>query len=111
MSFIAQMPQMQEQAAQAATGAMCGLVGGVAILTLIGAVMLRAACALYNKIAGGSGSSNSVPEPDFGWSLLICIGMVVAGFGIRISQNAPSCFSSKFGQKPPVGRVERQENK
>jgi hypothetical protein len=35
----------------------------IALGTVLGAVLLRAACALYNKLAGGKGSPSSVPEP------------------------------------------------
>jgi hypothetical protein len=42
---------------------LCALVIGG---TLIGAVFLRAAVALYNKMAAGASSASSVPEPAFG---------------------------------------------
>jgi hypothetical protein len=45
---------------------LCTLVGALVIGTLIGAVFLRAACALYNKMAGGKKSPSSVPEPELG---------------------------------------------
>jgi hypothetical protein len=49
-----------------AIGAMvCSLLVGLALGTLIGAIILRAAVSLYNKIFGGS-SLSGVPEPDFG---------------------------------------------
>jgi hypothetical protein len=38
----------------------------IALQTLLGAVFLRAACALYNKLTGGRKSPNSVPEPLLG---------------------------------------------
>ena len=41
-----------------------GQATAVAIASLIGAVFLPAVCALYNKLAGGSGSPTSVPEPS-----------------------------------------------
>ncbi len=37
--------------------------------TVIGAVLLLAACAFYNKLAGGTGSPRSVPEPRLGKAL------------------------------------------
>lgn len=36
------------------------------VFTVICAVILRAAVALYNKLAGGASSPSSVPEPAFG---------------------------------------------
>lgn len=44
---------------------MCSLVIGLLIGTVIGAVFLRAAIALFNKIAGASGPPTGVPEPAF----------------------------------------------
>jgi hypothetical protein len=44
---------------------LCALVIGFAVGTLIGAVFLRAAVALYNNLAGGASSPHSVPVPDF----------------------------------------------
>jgi hypothetical protein len=46
----------------AIVGLLCALVIGIAVATLIGAVCLRAAIALYNKLAGGVTSPSSVPE-------------------------------------------------
>jgi hypothetical protein len=45
---------------------LCSLAFGVVLGTLIGGVILRAACALYNKLAGGKRSPTSVPEPLLG---------------------------------------------
>jgi len=63
---------------------LCALVIGVAVGTLIGAVFLRAAVALYNKLAGGASSPSSVPEPAFGKAMWIIFAtslaqLVVAG--------------------------------
>ena len=41
------------------------LLAGLAVGTLVGAVLLRAAVALYNRMAGGARSPRGVPEPDF----------------------------------------------
>jgi hypothetical protein len=46
---------------------LCGLFIG----TLIDAVILRAACALFNKMAGGGPSKGGVPEPEMGRAMLI----------------------------------------
>jgi hypothetical protein len=51
-------------------GLLCGLVIGVAIATVIGAVIFRAACWLFNKFAGGAGAPGAIPEPDFGRAML-----------------------------------------
>ena len=42
---------------------LCALAIGVAVRTLIGAVFLRAAVALHNKMAGGASSPSRVAEP------------------------------------------------
>ena len=70
----------------AAVGAMLlyALVIGLSIETLIGAVFLRAAVNLYNKLAGGASSPGSVPEPAFGKAMWIIFAtslaqLVVAG--------------------------------
>src|SRR5262245_50278033 len=56
----------------AALGWLLGaLVIGFAVGTPIGAVILRAAVALYNKLAGGASSSSSVPAPAFGKAMWI----------------------------------------
>jgi hypothetical protein len=79
----------------AAVGAMLlyALVIGLSIETLIGAVFLRAAVALYNKMAGGASSPGSVPEPAFGKAMWIIFAtsvwqIVIAGLYIGISTGA-----------------------
>jgi len=57
---------------------LCALVIGVAVGTPIGAVCLRAAVALYNKMAGGASSPSSVPEPAFGKAMWISFDIFVA---------------------------------
>jgi hypothetical protein len=65
-------------------GLLCALVIGVAVGTLVGAVFLRAAVALYNKMAGGASSPWSVPEPALGKAMWItfatAVAQMVAGF-------------------------------
>ena len=56
---------------------LCALVIGVAVGTLIGAVFLRAAVALYNNLAGGVSSPHSVPVPDFRKALWITFSISV----------------------------------
>jgi hypothetical protein len=50
------------------------------------AVHLRAAIALYNKLAGGTSSPSSVPVPAFGKAMWIsfatCVAQLIAGFFI-----------------------------
>lgn len=71
---------------------LCGLVVGVALGTLIGAVILRAAIALYNKMAGGPKSPSSVPEPAFGKAMWITFAttlvQLVAGFLVGLVTGA-----------------------
>jgi hypothetical protein len=61
-------------------------VVGVAVGTVIGAVLLRAAISLYNKVAGGAGSPRGVREPAFGEAMGVtfatclvnaCVGVVL----------------------------------
>src|SRR6516164_7137354 len=67
---------------------LCTLAIGLALGTLIGAVLLRAAVALYNKMAGGASSPFGVPEPVFGkamWiSFDICVAQLVVGLFIGV---------------------------
>ncbi len=59
------------------------LIIGLPVGTLIGAVCLRAAVALYNKLAGGASSPSSVPKPAFGKAMWISfeswVWQIVAG--------------------------------
>ena len=69
---------------------LCALFIGLSIETLIGAVFLRAAVNLYNKMAGGASSPGSVPEPAFGKAMWIIFDstvmrIVVVGLLICIS--------------------------
>ena len=63
---------------------LCFRVFALALGTVIGAVFLRAACAIYNKLAGGKGSPSSVPKPLFGKAMGItfvtALVNLVAGF-------------------------------
>jgi hypothetical protein len=60
----------------------------IALGTVIGAVCLRAACALYNKLAGDEGSPSSVPIPLLGkamgitfvTTLVTAVARLVIGF-------------------------------
>jgi hypothetical protein len=55
----------------------CALVIVWAIGTLVGAVFLRAAIAVYNYLAGGPSSPSSVPEPAFRKALWITFAISV----------------------------------
>jgi hypothetical protein len=63
-----------------------GLVIGVTVGTFIGAVILRGAVALYNKLARGPASPRGVPEPGFGKAMGITLAAsvvkAVADYGI-----------------------------
>lgn len=74
----------------AIAGLLCVLVIAVAVGTLIGAVLLLAAIALYNKMAGGASSPGGVPEPALGKAMWITFatsvvqivaGVVIGGYG------------------------------
>jgi hypothetical protein len=47
------------------------LVIGIAIVTVIGAILLRDLCKHYNRLVGGAGSPRSVPQPEFGKAMLM----------------------------------------
>jgi hypothetical protein len=83
-------------------GLLCGLVVGVAIGTVIGAVFLRAAIALYNKMAGGESSPSSVPEPEFGKAMGITfvtsLVQMVVGFFIGLVTAAGAAAARERGQ-------------
>jgi len=71
---------------------LCFLVVGVFIGLLIGAVILRAACALYNAMAGGKGSPYRVPEPELGKAMgIVFVTALInyaSGFVIGLMANA-----------------------
>jgi hypothetical protein len=75
-----------------------GLAVLVAIGTVTGAIILRAGCWLYNKLAGGAGSGNSVAEPDFGKAMLICFvtSLVQCGVGV-VAGIAGAGFAAQMG--------------
>ena len=56
------------------------LVIGLLIGLAIAAVILRAACALFNKMAGGAGSPGSVPNPGFGKAMLMVLVIGIIQF-------------------------------
>ena len=78
------------------------LVIGLAIGTVIGAVFLRAAIALYNKLAGGDSSASSVPRPTFGQAMWIsyatCVAQMMVGFFI----------GGLTGTRAPVPRADEE---
>ena len=66
-------------------GLLCGLVIAVAIGTLCGAIVLRTACWLYNKLAGGTGSPSAVAEPGFGKAACISFVTTLVQFGVGVA--------------------------
>jgi hypothetical protein len=62
---------MFAQAGQALAGMLCFMGVALVIGTLIGAIILRAACSLFNKFAGGESASGAVPEPSMGSAMAI----------------------------------------
>ena len=61
---------------------LCALVFMVAIGTVVGAIILRAACSLYNKIVGGSRAPGAVPNPGFGKAMGIVFVATLVNFGL-----------------------------
>jgi len=53
----------------------------------IGALILRAACSIFNALAGGEHSPFGVPNPRFGWAMLIILvqGLIHAIVGVGVS--------------------------
>jgi hypothetical protein len=62
------------------TGLLIKFALTVTIGTVIGAIVLRAACWLYNKIAGDATDSASVREPSFGGAMAITFVTMLANF-------------------------------
>ena len=73
-----------EQFQQAAGLTIVFFLIGFGIALVIGAIILRAACWLFNKMAGGEGSPGSVPSPGFGKAMLmvLVIGIIQVVAGI-----------------------------
>jgi hypothetical protein len=73
------------EVAGALASILIGLVCFLGIGTLIGAIILRAACWAYNKLCQ---PDNRVDEPNFGKSLLMALAFtavqLVVGFGIGL---------------------------
>ena len=84
-----------------AGGFLCGLIGGVAIGGLIGAVILRAAIAWYNKLQGGPDSEHAVNEPDFGRAFVISVVTAV------VNQIAQFSTGFMFGMSSGSGISDR----
>jgi hypothetical protein len=84
-------------------GLLCGLVIALLVGTLIGAVFLRAAIALFNKMAGASGPPAGVPEPPFGRAMGITFvtSLVnwVVGFVIGLATGAGAQAAGPDGAK------------
>ena len=110
-----------QQAARAAgtiAGFLCAMGTFLVIGTLIGAVILRTACWLYNTFVGGRKTSRSVPEPDFGKAMGIAfvtwlvnvgvsfaIGFVVGGTAAAMGQarsNAPVAIAQLISIPPSL---------
>jgi hypothetical protein len=87
-------------------GLLCALVIGLPVATLIGAVFLRAAVALYNKMAGGASSPSGVPEPALGkamWiSFAISLAQMVVGSLIGLLTDAGPTAAGTRGQGADV---------
>jgi len=81
----------------------CALVIGVVIGTLVGAVLLRAGIALYNRFAGGREAPGAVPEPAFGKAMGIMFvtflvnGVVNFVMGLMLGAGAVAAGSRMGG--------------
>jgi hypothetical protein len=72
---------------------LCSLAFLVAVNTLIGAFILRAAVSLFNKMSGGPYKPTSVPEPSLGKAMLIIFATSVV--------NAVMLFAVTSTTPPP----------
>ena len=61
---------------------LCVLVFAVLIGSAIGAIILRAACWLFNKFAGDPPAPGGVPEPDFGQAFKMAFVTMLVQFGV-----------------------------
>jgi hypothetical protein len=60
-------------------GVLLGVLAIVIVIrTLVGAVILRAAVAIFNKLAAGASSPSSVPEPAYGKAMWIIFAASLA---------------------------------
>src|SRR5438309_3608644 len=55
---------------------------GFLIALAIGAAILRSACSLANSITGSRYADGAVPEPSFGWAMLIQFMFLIVYFAI-----------------------------
>jgi hypothetical protein len=56
----------------------------------VGAVILRAACGIYNSLVGGEYSDSGVPGPSFGWAMVIVLVNAI----VSTTVNAVLLFAS-----------------
>jgi len=73
---------------------LCFLAFMVVVSTLIGAIILRAAVSLFNKLTGGPYTPTSVPEPSLGKAILITFATSVV--------NAVMLFAVASVTAPPA---------
>lgn len=82
----------------AIVGALFGLGVLLAIGTLVGGLLLRAAIGLYNAMAGGAGSSEAVPEPPIdkamGITFAAVLANVIVGSVVGLVMAAPMATTS-----------------
>ncbi len=79
---------------------LCVRMFALGLGTIIGAVFLCAACALYNTLVGGKGSPNSVPELLFGKAMGI---MFVTALVNAVAVSAIGLLVGAGGTKAGVG--------
>jgi hypothetical protein len=92
-------------------GMICGVGFWLAVLSLIGAVILRAACAIFNRMAGGADAPEAVPGPRYGkavgivfvsWLVTIGVMIVIGLVGSAIKAHPLAVY---FIVYPVVGMV------
>ncbi len=83
MMLLAQQPHAARIAGFLAGVVLC--LGITLIVgTLVGAVILRSACMLYNSFVGGSKTRRAVPLPDFSRAMGIVFLSIVAYIGASV---------------------------
>ena len=83
-------------------GMLCVLIFGVVIGTLVGAIILRAACWLFNKFAGGPQAPGAISEPSFGTAMLIVFVATLLNGLISLSLGG---VVSAAGANPQFGQL------
>lgn len=84
---------------------LCGYSVALIVGLLVGAVIVRAACSIYNGLVGGEYTDSGVPSPGFGWAMVIVLvnGIVATAVSFAITFGfAILAREQVLGNGPPV---------